>query len=509
MKLLASAKRSAATLDKDRVFDTEHLKANLSSRSARGGAVTFASQITKFTLQTGSQVVLARLLTPADFGLIAMVSVVANFVNIFQDMGLTMATVQRKEINHRQVSVLFWINFAVSVVLGLFFAVLAPAIAWFYGEPELLWVTVAFGALFVFSGLGAQHRAVLRRQMRYTALGVTEIGAIALAIALAVVLAAMGGGYWALVGLFVGQPFFLALLLWIACPWRPGLPRPTQGVGSLLKFGGNLTGFNIINYATRNADNVMIGAVWGAAPLGYYSKAYGLLLLPIRQINGPLTAVALPALSRLQNEPERFERFYCRMLQVTAYLAMPLFAMVFVLAEDVVLVVLGGQWLEAIPIFRVLACLAFAQTVQNTTGWVMMAYDRTGRMFRWSFFQGTAAMASFAIGLSWGAYGVAVAAVICGLTMLIPGLLYSYHGTPVSMKSVGRALYRPLSLALWMTAVGAPLRALLSDELVAVRIASVSSASLAAAALLILVWRSMRQDLEHAQRTLRKKSEAI
>ncbi len=148
-------------------FDTEYLKADLKGRSVRGGAVTMAAQGIKFFLQIGSTVVLARLLTPEDFGLIAMVTAVTGFVMMFKDMGLSMATVQRAEIDHAQISTLFWINVVLSLAFMLLTATLAPAIAWFYSEPRLTWITLALAGAFIFSGFTVQHQALLRRQMNF------------------------------------------------------------------------------------------------------------------------------------------------------------------------------------------------------------------------------------------------------------------------------------------------------------------------------------------------------
>ena len=317
-----------------RHFGTDHLLADLKGRSVRGGAVTLTSQAMKFVLQMGSTVVLARLLLPSDFGLIAMVTAVTGFVAMFKDAGLSMATVQREDITHDQVSTLFWINVALSVAVMLVVAALAPAIAAFYSEPRLLWVSLALAGTVLFGGFTVQHQALLRRQMRFKALAVVEVVSMTGGIAVAIAMALMEFGYWSLVGMVAGTAVVNAVLVWVLCDWRPGRPKRGCGVGQMVKFGGGLTGFNFLNYFTRNSDNVIVGFALGSGPLGVYSKAYNLLMLPIRQINAPVGSVMLPALSRLQDDPVRYRRAYLQALSAIAMVGMPLVVCVFVLADE-------------------------------------------------------------------------------------------------------------------------------------------------------------------------------
>lgn len=491
--------------DPDAIFATEHLKKNLGSRTAKGGIVVFVSQLIKFLSQMGSQVVLARLLLPADFGLIAMVAAFSGFLFLFQDMGLTIATVQRKEISHKQVSMLFWINMLVGFTIMSVFAGISPLIAWLYSEPELIGITLAMSLTFPLAGLSAQHFAIMRRQMRYRAIASIEIAAMAGAAIVAIVLAWLGFGYWALVGMMLSQPGIKTVLAWVFSPWLPGFFIRVDDMGGLLKFGGNITASNVFSYFTRNADNIMLGAVWGPATLGFYSRAYSMLLLPMKQINAPIASVAMPSLSRLQDEPDRFESFYCRMLQVAAYISMPIVMLLIILSEEAVLVLLGEDWMKSVPIFRALSILAFFQTVQNSTGWVMLAYDRTGRMFKWGFVQGSFAVMAFAIGLNWGGYGVAVAAAICGTTLVLPALLYAYHDTPVRIGSVLKVLIRPLCLSAVVLVSALPARYWLDDYHLVLRIAGPLAASGIAVALTVLCWKQLREDLVNIKKVLKKK----
>lgn len=427
----------------DRHFRTDHLTADLKRRSVRGGAVTLAAQGCKFALQMGSTVVLARLLTPADFGLVAMVAAFTGFVGLFKDLGLSTATVQRAEVNHAQASTLFWINVALSVALTGVGAGLAPAVAWFYGEPELTLVTVAISATFIFGGLSAQHTALLRRQMRFTALAVIRVLGMACGVTAAIVVAWYGFGYWALVALIAGEALAIAILSWCASGWWPGLPKRDAGIGSMVSFGAYLTGSSVLNYLSRNADNVILGKIWGAGTLGIYTKAYSLLLLPIRQINAPISAVAVPALSRLQGDSARYRNFYQKAMGLIAVVTMPLIAFCAVESDFIVLFILGDQWHEAVIVFRCLAPAAFLGTVNVATGWVYQSLGHTKRQFYWGIIVSIMTILAFVLGVPWGAVGVAIAFSISRLVLKPIGIWICFHGTMLKMADLLKAVWRP------------------------------------------------------------------
>jgi O-antigen/teichoic acid export membrane protein len=431
-------------------FDTEHLKVDLKERSVRGGAVTMTAQVTKFVLRTGSTMILARLLTPQDYGLIAMVIAITGFVELFKDMGLSLATIQKAEINHAQVSTLFWINVAVSIMLALVLAAVAPIISWFYNEPRLTYITLALAGTFIFSGLTVQHQALLRRQMRFFTLAVIEIGALIVGIITGITLAWYGNGYWALVGFSVAMALSNAVLVWIFCRWRPSLPVRQAGVRSMVAFGGHLTGFSIIGYFARNFDSILLGRFYGAGVLGLYSRAYSIMMLPISQVREPLNAVALPVLSHIQNETVRYRRYYIKLVTLLAFITMPLMVFLFVCADQVMHLLLGSQWSGATGIFKVLCITAFIQPVATTWGLVLVSLGKSKRYFVLGTVNSVIIIISFIIGLPWGAIGVAVAYTIANYALLAPTLWYCFRQTPVSIMDFFSAISRPVVASLCM-----------------------------------------------------------
>ena len=439
---------AAAARDPDRLLRAPEQTGGIKRAAARGGAVTAASQAATFLLNLGSTAVLARLLTPRDFGLLAMVTAITGFVGLFKDMGLSAAVVQRDQVTHQQVSTLFWINLAVCVVLAVVVGAASPAIAWFYGEPRLTWIAAALAIDFAVSGLLLQHQAILNRRMRFVSLVAAQLTARTMSYALAIFLAWRGFEYWALVAMTLSNTAILTAGLWLLSGWLPGLPVRGAGVRAMLVFGANLTGFSFLNYVSRNLDNLLIGKFVGEAALGLYVKAYSLLMLPLTQLNSPLTAVMIPTLSRLQDQPARFARGYLRGVSLSMMVTAPLTAFLFFWSEAMILLVLGPQWTAAAPIFRILALAAILQPLGNTTGWLLIPMGRTDRLLRWKLITCWFTPLLFVIGVLWhGVEGVAWALVIGVTTLTIPTVWYSSRGTAVRVLPVLGVSLRPVVAA--------------------------------------------------------------
>jgi O-antigen/teichoic acid export membrane protein len=426
--------------DSSALFDNAHLNADLARRSISGGVAAITAQGAKFAINFLSIIVLARLLSPEDFGLIAMVTPIVGLITLIRDMGLSAATIQKQSINDAQVSTLFWINVALSAVLAALIVASAPLVSRFYDEPRLVWITVAFGATMVTGGLTAQHIALLQRHMLFGQLALIEVSAMLIGFGVAVVAALAGLSYWSLVLMTATNSLAAMILAWRASGWRPGRPARGSGVRSMIAFGGHLTGANLCQYLNRNLDNVLIGKVWGEAALGLYNRAYSLLLMPITQLNGPITNVALPALSRLQGDPERYRTYYRKALGLLVTAGMPLVAFTGVEARPLVHVLLGEHWLATVPIFQALAPAAFIGTFNVATGWLYISLGRTARQLRWAVMQTPVIAASFFIGVPYGPIGVAVAYSVVMVLLRGPAIAYCLHGTFIRPRDVAVAI---------------------------------------------------------------------
>lgn len=428
-------------------FESELLSGNLAGNSVRGGMTTMAAQAAKLVISTAGTVVLARLLTPADYGLIGMVAVVVEFAEMFKDAGLSMATVQRDRISREQISTLFWINIIVSAVLCLCVLTAAPLVSMFYGRPELTRVTAALSVSLILGGLMIQHQALLRRHMHFGSLASIQIGAQVVSLLVTILLAVCGWRYWALVAGTITSALVGSLLTFWFCPWLPGRMKTGTGVRDMLKFGGHLSGFNFINYFSRNLDNILIGKFIGANGLGLYSKAYNLFMMPIGQIRDPMTNVALPVLSALKDQHERYVRYYQRMLDITSSLTIPLTLYCIIEAPFLISCLLGPQWLGAVPVFRILAIAGLIQPIASTRGLVVLSCGSSDRYLYWGTANAVLMITAFVAGLPFGISGVAAAYAIANYVVLIPSLLYCFHGTPVTIRMFMKTLLVPLYIS--------------------------------------------------------------
>ncbi len=435
-------------------ISTDHLAEDLRGRSVRGGAATLFAQGCRFVIGLGSTAVLARQLTPADYGLMGMVIAFTNLLLLVKDLGLTQATIQRQDLTDGQVSVMFWLNTAIGTLLMLLTFAGAPLLARFYDEPRLAGIALALAVTFLLGGLGVQHEALLRRQMRFRSIAIVQVSSAVIGAAAGVTAGLMGAGYWALVVMQLVGVSTELIALWTLCSWRPQARFRGEGVRPLLAFGGNVMAANVLVYLTRNLDNVLIGKAWGPTPLGLYQRAYDLLLLPLRQFNTPVTQVAIPTLSRLQNQPELFRGYYRKGIGLVTFLSMPLVAFMFSAATPLVRIVLGPQWDEVVPLFRILAPAAFVGTFNVALAWVFLALGRADRQLRWTIFSALITTAGFVVGVKWGAAGVAASFSLTTCCLRPFGLSYCYANTPVTMQDFGRAIWRP---ALASVAAGAAL----------------------------------------------------
>jgi len=421
-------------LTHDVIFESTGLSRDLVGKSVRGGVVTLTAQMIQIFLRTAGTMVLARLLTPADFGLIGMVAIVINFVAMFTDSGLSMATVQRDEINPAQISTLFWINVLISSILGLCVLAGSPLVAMFYGRPELTAITAVLSCSFIISGLSIQHTALLRRHMRFGTLAIIIIVSQVLYFVSTIMFAILGLSYWALVIGAMVSSVATVILTFLFCPWIPGRMKRGTGVRDMLMFGGNLTGFTFINFFSRNADKLLIGKYIGADALGFYDKAYQLFMLPISQIRGPITQVAMPVLSSLREQPERYIRYYRRLLDVLALLTIPISLYCLLEADFIIRLLLGPGWLDVIPLFQILAITGLVQPTMGTAGVVLLSLGHPGRLVMIATFTGTATILSFVIGVQFGTVGVATAYTAITYVLLFPRLFWYFHETPVSVR---------------------------------------------------------------------------
>jgi PST family polysaccharide transporter len=431
----------------------DHLIGDVARRSRRGGAILLSAQAVRLLGQIGTLAVLARLLPPSAFGLLAMVAAIGAVLDLLKEFGLSAATIQKSTISHAQLSNLFWINAAAGLVLaaGLFLS--APLLARFYGQPELSSVTRWMSLTFVASGFTVQHWALLRRQMRFVAIAGLETAADLAGFAAGIAVALADGGYWALVAQRLVTPLLLMSTTWIWCRWRPARPVSRAGVGGLLRFGASVTASQLAIAFSRSIDQILIGWLWGPAVLGLYERATRLLMLPVNTINAPIYGAAMPAMSRLAAEPDRYRALSLQVLQKIGLLTMPAFALTFVNADWLVEIVFGPSWREAAPLAALFSLIATYLPVQQALGLLYLSQARTKELLLATLADAALCVAAILAGLNWGAVGVAGMLAAVGLLVRLPlSFWLATRFGPVRFTAVWRAVAPPATAALAVTA---------------------------------------------------------
>lgn len=379
----------------------------LAQTAARGAVFTVSAQFARLLLQLTSVVVLSRLLSPRDYGVVAIVLVVVAFGETFRDLGLSSASVQAKVLTRLQRDNLLWINAGVGLILAVAVFFAAGAISAVTRSPDVIPVAKALSLTFLLNGLTAQYRASLLRSLRFKALAVIDVSAATVALALAIVTAAFGLGYWALVVQQLGLVSLGMIGAMVAAHWLPRLPNREGDIRPFLHFGWNLVGSQLIAYASSNIDSLLVGLRFGTVSLGFYNRAFQLVMTPVNQIRGPMSTVALPVLARIQETRERYNEWVLVGQLGLSYPICLALGAVAVLADPLVRVALGPQWDESAPILRLLAISAMFQTLAFVGYWVYVSRGLGRALFRFSMVSAAVRITCIAVGSQWGVIGVA------------------------------------------------------------------------------------------------------
>jgi len=389
-----------------------------------GAIASAGGQGGQLILAVAYNAILARLISPHDFGLVAMAMVVAGFLQVFKDAGLSTATIQRADITYAQVSNLFWVNVAVGGTAMVGMAATAPLVAWFFHEPELVGISVALSIGFLLEGFVVQQVAILNRQMRFTLLSGVELGCAAAGFLIGAIMALTDWGYWSLVCATLSTAALRVTTVWSLSRWRPQKPAPGSGTGPLVRFGADLTLVGVVYAVSRGCDSLLIGRYLGSDAVGLYSRATALVTRPLERLIAPIYAVIVPALSRLQTEPERYRNAFVQVFDGLTIAAFLLAGLLFPLSNALVKVVLGDNWDAAAPIFAALTPAFVHLPLATATSWLYTSQGR-GRDLLVTACAGSAVLVgAFLAGLSFGATGVAIAYSASSLLVILPLTFY-------------------------------------------------------------------------------------
>jgi O-antigen/teichoic acid export membrane protein len=415
----------------------------LKIRSVRGSLILLTAQVIKFALQITTTILLSRLILPEDFGIFAIIFAVIGFLAIFKDGGLGLSSVQSQTLNQTQLSTLFWFNSLIGFGLTVITIMAAWLASQLYSDARLFQGGSVIAATFLFIGLASQPRALLNRQMDFTKLAVIEVLAMFFAAMAGIITGFYGGGFWALVIFYLILEFVGMSLVLLKSNWRPAWRFNWKESRSLVTFGSYLTGFELIGYLYFTFDKLLVGWFWGSTILGFYDKAYQLLLVPFNQLNVPLRQVIHSALSRLQNEPIRFQQYFYRYLLLLASIGMPLVGLVFGTIETTIPLFLGENWLPTVVLFKALAPAAFCMTISPSINWLFISLGRAKRQLYWNSAIISIWLVVLIMVVPYSVLAVTIAFSIMRVVTLIPTIIYACYESPIDWRKVLKTVALP------------------------------------------------------------------
>jgi O-antigen/teichoic acid export membrane protein len=375
------------------------------------------SQLVQQGTQVAVAVLLARLLTPRDYGLAGMVLVFSSLITIFSDLALGAALIQKREVSDLDCTTAFWTSTAGGLSFTLLGIGLSWPMAWFYNEPRVQPLFAVLSLSFVLTAMGTTQTALLSRRMDFRRLELRVMAAAVVGGCVGLAIAASGGGSWALIVQRLVLAATSTAMVWRLSPWRPSFHFSRGSLGRLGAFSRNVFSANVLFYVGGNIDNVLVGRLLGAAALGAYAVAFNLILFPVTRLVVPLRNVLFPAFSRMQGDKARMAAAWTRVNRLVSAISVPTMLGLIVLAPDFVPVVLGQRWHAAIPVIQILVWVGLLQSVQRLNSSILQACNRTGMLLAFAALNTVGNVAGIIVGLRWGVVGVAAAlAVVSTLT---------------------------------------------------------------------------------------------
>lgn len=446
-------------------FSEPVVQGEIKNKAVRGAAISAFSHIANQAISTLSLIVLARLLTPADFGLIAMVTAAIGIASVLQDLGLSSASIRAQTLSHAQASNLFWINAGSGLIMSALAASTASGLAVALKEPLAQTAALLMSPTFFIAGLTAQHSALMRRNMKFSSITrITFISAV-IAAGVSILGASLDLGFTALIAGTIAGSMSRLVLFWVYCDWRPQRPRRGTNIGPLLKFGSHMLMFSILGFIANNIHSLIIGRMFGAAQAGLFSKALRINELLLNNLKSPIALVAPPALSRLRQHPQRFASFYYKACSASIITLMPLVFVGIVLSTETIQLLLGPQWSSTAPILQILAAGLVPKMLSVSTGWVFHSAGSSANMLRWGAIGWTSNIIATVVGANYGPTGIALALTCTAWALMLPNLAFAFNQTPLKITKLMPQLINITALSFAAGTFGAVVKTTLPEEL--------------------------------------------
>jgi PST family polysaccharide transporter len=416
------------------------------------------TQVLRLMVRVVTAACLARLISPAYYGVYGMAALVYGLAYVVQDFGLASVTLRKAAIGGDERTALFWLNAGTGALLAVIVAALGPAAAAFYGEPLLRQLLPALAVTFVINGLYAQLRAQLARERRFGELNRIEIAAFVLSSGVALLAARLGAGCWALATLPLTAEVVIAVGVWRAQAWRPGRWPAGFSPRTSLALGAAISGHEVLRYLQRSTDQFFIGRWFGPSPLGLYGRSAQLVLLPGQYLTDPLAAWVISSLGQSHDAPGAARAFWCRVVNGLAHLTLPLAVVLFCLPWEVLRIAFGSDWTPGAAMLRGISISLLAQPVLAAETWLLIATGHSRRLLAWSAVTLVLVIAACLVARPAGpaVLGGAISGVL--LLAAFAGAVFVLRGLPAGPRDLAAAMARPLLISL--LAVAAVLGAL-------------------------------------------------
>lgn len=363
------------------------------------------------------RLVLARLLVPEDFGLMAMAMVVVSFTWWFLDMGFGSALIQRKDLTEAHKSTAFWSNVIIAFLVCLILILVSPLVAQFFRAEALTPVLIVMSLSVALGSPESTLTALLQRDFKFKTIALRKVLGMFLGGITGILLAISGFGVWALVGDSLIRSFSGSLLLFVQSDWKPKFIFSKEAFFELWIFSQPLIGSRLLNFFNRNLDTIIIGRCLGSVPLGLYNIAYQFVLLPLTYVTRSVASVLYPGLSTLQNDEGKFQNLYLKSLQTVVFVTFPMMTVVALASSILIPLILGEKWVPSVPIIPLMCIVGQVQSIQGLMPAVLQAKGKTSLILRYHLFSVIGNSLAFIIGVKWGIHGVAVCYVIVTVAM--------------------------------------------------------------------------------------------
>ena len=421
-------------------------------RASRWAVLSVMVQISKAIVLFGSQIVLARLLSPSDFGIVAICAPVFGFLAIFNDLGLSQAAIQKPDLTKHDSSLIFWINIGIALFIAALIAVIAPGAAAFYGDDRVTAVLIAMSSLVVINSLASQQVALMVRGMRQVPLLLIDILPVFGNVIVSISAALMGWGYWSIV---IGQAthgLVANMIAWTMSDFRPSWPRMTPDARSMLRFGGHLTGLTLASFIATNLSPVLVGRLFGVVQVGLFDRAYKLVSMSYIQILTPISRIAETLLARLVGDRAQYRRVFLQITEAMLLVALPGLVCIAVQSEAAVELLYGPRWIASAPLVTWFALGSLMTPLGTAATWLFITQGRTSQMLKFGLISHAISVLSLFVGISWGTIGVAMSFAVFSLPSQGLTIWAATRDGHVTLRDFA-AMLVPISIAVGTSAV--------------------------------------------------------